>query len=290
VEAAKLALSLTAAVKRLFRVLVKRSPFAFSRELIHHYWSALRTADCINEVMMLKGEQLLVIDPPHELKFKGPFTEPVHTVMTLKNPIDRKVAFKIKTTAPKRYCVRPNSGELVPKEKAEISVILQPFDYDANERNKHKFLVQTVVIDPVADYGEDGKTFQWRDIDESRIMDSKLKCSFEMPSVEQLLESKNIHEDSTAVFEANPETELQKAATEVKELREEEIALRQENIKLKEELLQLQNEYNNQQYQKRSVGGSQHLDMQNRNANITLMVGLAIVVALLGIIAGKYIF
>jgi hypothetical protein len=40
------------------------------------------------------------------------------------------------------------------------SVILQPFDYDANERNKHKFLVQTVVIDPVADYGEDGKTFQ----------------------------------------------------------------------------------------------------------------------------------
>jgi hypothetical protein len=39
--------------------------------------------------------------------------------------------------------------------------------------------------------------------------------------------------EQTAVFEANPETELQKAATEVKELREEEIALRQENIKLK---------------------------------------------------------
>lgn len=37
---------------------------------------------------------------------------------------------------------------------------MQPFDYDANERNKHKFLVQTVFIDPVADYAEDGKTFQ----------------------------------------------------------------------------------------------------------------------------------
>lgn len=51
----------------------------------------------------------------------GPFTEPVNTVMTLKNPSDKKVAFKIKTTAPKRYCVRPNSGELAPKEKSEIS-------------------------------------------------------------------------------------------------------------------------------------------------------------------------
>lgn len=58
--------------------------------------------------------------------------------------------------------------------------------------------------------------------------------------------------------------------------------------KLQEELLQLQHEFKNQQSQKRS--GSQHLDVQNRNANITLMVGLAIVIALLGIIAGKYIF
>jgi len=28
-------------------------------------------------------------------------------------------------------------------------------------------------------------------------MDSKLKCSFEMPTVEQLIESKNIHEQTT---------------------------------------------------------------------------------------------
>lgn len=44
--------------------------------------------------------------------------------MALKNPSDKKVAFKIKTTAPKRYCVRPNCGELAPKEKAEISGII----------------------------------------------------------------------------------------------------------------------------------------------------------------------
>lgn len=59
---------------------------------------------------------------------------------------------------------------------------------------------------------------------------------------------------------------------------------------IKEEILKLQSKIDNQQSQKRSVGGSQHLDMQNRNANITLLIGLALVVALLGIIAGKYVF
>lgn len=54
----------------------------------------------------------------------GPFTEPVQTVMILRNPSEKKVAFKIKTTAPKRYCVRPNCGDLGPKEIAEISGII----------------------------------------------------------------------------------------------------------------------------------------------------------------------
>jgi len=35
-------------------------------------------------------------------------------------------------------------------------------------------------------------------------MDSKLKCSFEMPTVEQLLESKNIHDDTTVSFLISP--------------------------------------------------------------------------------------
>ncbi|VVC27005.1 Major sperm protein (MSP) domain,Immunoglobulin-like fold,PapD-like [Cinara cedri] len=76
----------------------------------------------------------------------GSFTEPVQAVMVLNNPSNKKIAFKIKTTAPKGYYARPNYGELIPKEKAEILVILQPFNYDANEKNKHRFLVQTVVL------------------------------------------------------------------------------------------------------------------------------------------------
>lgn len=51
----------------------------------------------------------------------GPFNEVVTSNLTLKNPTGEPVIFKVKTTAPKQYCVRPNSGLLGPKETAVIS-------------------------------------------------------------------------------------------------------------------------------------------------------------------------
>jgi vesicle-associated membrane protein-associated protein A len=54
----------------------------------------------------------LVLDPPSELRFKGPFEDYVSVSLTIRNPTDKRIAFKIKTTAPKRYCVKPNSGVL----------------------------------------------------------------------------------------------------------------------------------------------------------------------------------
>lgn len=60
--------------------------------------------------------QALIVDPPNELTFAGPFTEVVARQLRLTNPTDRHMAFKIKTTAPKQYCVRPNSG-FIPSNK-----------------------------------------------------------------------------------------------------------------------------------------------------------------------------
>lgn len=44
------------------------------------------------------------------LSSSGPFTDVVTATLKLTNPTDRNVCFKVKTTAPRRYCVRPNSG------------------------------------------------------------------------------------------------------------------------------------------------------------------------------------
>jgi len=51
----------------------------------------------------------------------GPFTEVVTSNLILQNPTDSRVAFKVKTTAPKRYCVRPNSGVLDHNESVTVS-------------------------------------------------------------------------------------------------------------------------------------------------------------------------
>lgn len=55
------------------------------------------------------------------LNLTGPFTDVVTTNLKLRNPSDRKVCFKVKTTAPRRYCVRPNSGIIDPGSTVTVS-------------------------------------------------------------------------------------------------------------------------------------------------------------------------
>uniref|UniRef100_A0A5F9D8H0 VAMP associated protein A n=1 Tax=Oryctolagus cuniculus TaxID=9986 RepID=A0A5F9D8H0_RABIT len=112
--------------------------------------------------------------------FQGisPFTDVVTTNLKLRNPSDRKVCFKVKTTAPRRYCVRPNSGIIDPGSTVTVSVMLQPFDYDPNEKSKHKFMVQTIFAPPNTSDME----AVWKEAKPDELMDSKLRCVFEMPN------------------------------------------------------------------------------------------------------------
>ncbi|RXN02391.1 vesicle-associated membrane protein-associated protein A-like [Labeo rohita] len=119
-----------------------------------------------------------IIDPGATLAISGPFTDVVTSYLKLKNPSDKKVCFKVKTTAPRRYCVRPNSGIIDPGATLAISVMLQPFDYDPNEKSKHKFMVQTIFA-PAAITDTEA---MWKDAKPDELMDSKLRCVFELPS------------------------------------------------------------------------------------------------------------
>merc|ERR1719450_1634486 len=164
--------------------------------------------------------------------------------MKLKNPSDKKVCFKIKTTAPKRYCVKPNSGVVDPKDEVQIAVSLQPFEFDPNEKNKHKFMVQSMF----APDGEINQDTLWKEIDQNDLMDSKLRCVFAMPAGQ---EQNNTEEPkfensrsqvtaATPVAPAKADTEQMSAAVvEIKKLNDSLSQLRQENIMLKEETLRL---------------------------------------------------
>lgn len=131
-----------------------------------------------------KQSQILKIEPDSELVFRGPFKDVVTTILKLTNPSDEVVCFKVKTTAPKRYCVRPNCGLIPPDGSVNVAVMLQPFDYkDPAENKKHKFLVQSII--PKDDLAaNDVEAFWKNNTDTKDVMDSKLKCVFEFPSTD----------------------------------------------------------------------------------------------------------
>ncbi|RKF75031.1 Vesicle-associated membrane protein-associated protein A [Golovinomyces cichoracearum] len=85
---------------------------------------------------------------PRELCFQRPLTTEVSQTLNITNPNSTAVAFKVKTTAPKQYCVRPNSGRIEPGGNVKVIVLLQAMKEEPplDARCKDKFLVQSVAI------------------------------------------------------------------------------------------------------------------------------------------------
>ncbi|XP_065338595.1 vesicle-associated membrane protein-associated protein A-like isoform X4 [Cloeon dipterum] len=166
-----------------------------------------------------KPEQVLQIDPSNELRFTGPFTSAVTSYITLKNPSEKKVCYKIKTTAPKQYCVRPNSGTLDPMSSVEIAVSLQPQqgDFPSSENYKHKFMVQTMFA-PDGDYDSDQL---WKEITPDKLMDSKLKCVFssgsEVPANQDCVKEAPVQEKKVTKSNKEEVLRLRKATREARE-------------------------------------------------------------------------
>lgn len=85
---------------------------------------------------------------PFELSFQRPFVAEVAQTLTIKNPNTVPVAFKVKTTAPKQYCVRPNAGRIEPGKAFDVTVLLQAMKTEppVDARCRDKFLVQSAPI------------------------------------------------------------------------------------------------------------------------------------------------
>uniref|UniRef100_A0A1B0CEA1 MSP domain-containing protein n=1 Tax=Lutzomyia longipalpis TaxID=7200 RepID=A0A1B0CEA1_LUTLO len=230
--------------------------------------------------MEKKKEQLLLIEPQNELKFRGPFnthvtsrmrlTNPTDKVilykikttapkkycvrpnggilspqkstevnspfnthvtsrMRLTNPTDKVILYKIKTTAPKKYCVRPNGGILSPQKSTEVNIVLQPFIFDPNEKNRHKFMVQSAIAPAGAEQYASVEQL-WKEINPLELMDSKFAVlCFEVDG----------GQCSVKLVAMITTSDTAKATAELRQLREEESQLRQENLMLKEQVLRL---------------------------------------------------
>ncbi|KAL2867892.1 putative integral ER membrane protein Scs2 [Aspergillus lucknowensis] len=103
----------------------------------------------------------ILLDPA-ELGFKRPFNREVCQVLHLTNNNQESVVFKVKTTAPKHYCVRPNSGRIEPGKHVEVQVLLQAMKEEPapDAKCKDKFLVQTVTVTKDMEYANVGSIFE----------------------------------------------------------------------------------------------------------------------------------
>ncbi|KAA3437236.1 vesicle-associated protein 1-2-like isoform X2 [Gossypium australe] len=121
--------------------------------------------------------QLLSIEP-QELQFPFELRKQISCSLNLSNKTDNYVAFKVKTTNPKKYCVRPNTGVVLPRSTCNVAglsftlsctkfefryhyfslswLMFNPFTMQAQKEAptdmqcKDKFLLQSVVASPGA--------------------------------------------------------------------------------------------------------------------------------------------
>ncbi|XVF38627.1 hypothetical protein REPUB_Repub20aG0118700 [Reevesia pubescens] len=126
------------------------------------------------------ASQLLEIHP-QELKFTFELKKQSSCLIQLTNKTDQYVAFKVKTTSPKKYCVRPNTGIVKPKSASDFTVIMQaqrvaPPDLIC----KDKFLIQSTVV-PFGTAEEDITSEMFSKESGKHIEENKLKVFLTSP-------------------------------------------------------------------------------------------------------------
>ncbi|CAK9186559.1 unnamed protein product [Ilex paraguariensis] len=94
--------------------------------------------------------ELLSVEP-QELQFPFELKKQISCSMQLTNKTSNYVAFKVKTTNPKKYCVRPNTGVVMPNSTCDVVVTMQAQkEAPPDMQCKDKFLLQSVVASPGA--------------------------------------------------------------------------------------------------------------------------------------------
>lgn len=141
---------------------------------------------------------------PDTLEFKTPLTSESTDYIEINNESDEAVAFKVKTTAPKLYCVRPTAGKINAGESTKIEIIFLGLaeEPEKDSKCKDKFLVLTLP----APYDLDGKSVSelWTSLEaefKKNMISKKIKVKYvEGPAQsqeQQLQEDEPIRATST---------------------------------------------------------------------------------------------
>lgn len=115
---------------------------------------------------------LLQVEPEKELVFcKTAVHSNPNKTLKLTNISNSGVAFKVKTTAPRSYLVRPSNGTLRKGESEEVQIILQQQQQGTdNQAIHHRFLVQAVTVNS----SEPVSREQWAEFSKEQVQEQRL--------------------------------------------------------------------------------------------------------------------
>ncbi|XP_072962747.1 vesicle-associated protein 2-1 isoform X2 [Typha angustifolia] len=100
------------------------------------------------------GGQLISVYP-EELTFEIELEKASYCNLKVVNNTEHHVAFKVKTTSPRKYFVRPNTGVVQPWDSSTVIVTLQAQkEYPPDMQCKDKFLLQSTKVPPSIDIDE----------------------------------------------------------------------------------------------------------------------------------------
>ncbi|PSS09688.1 Vesicle-associated protein 2-1, N-terminally processed like [Actinidia chinensis var. chinensis] len=103
----------------------------------------------------MAGAGQLISVHPEELKFQFELEKQSHCDLKVANRTEHYLAFKVKTTSPKKYFVRPNTGVIQPWDSCVIKVTLQAQrEYPPDMQCKDKFLLQSTIVAPQTEVTE----------------------------------------------------------------------------------------------------------------------------------------
>ncbi|KAJ0962043.1 hypothetical protein J5N97_029871 [Dioscorea zingiberensis] len=191
----------------------------------------------------MSGGDLLSVQPT-ELKFPFELRKQSSCSMQLTNKTDQYVAFKVKTTNPRKYCVRPNTGVVLPGTTCDVTVTMQAQkEAPPDMQCKDKFLLQSVV----AEHGVTTKdiTAEMFNKEPGKVVEEiKLRVVY-IRLIHPLLFLKNQRRDHPKVAQSFEEQQRERpteASSVISKLTQEKNRAMQQNQKLMQELEVLKRE------------------------------------------------
>ncbi|XP_061354820.1 vesicle-associated protein 2-1-like [Gastrolobium bilobum] len=156
---------------------------------------------------------LITVDP-QELRFQFELEKQTFCDLKVLNNTQHCVAFKVKTTSPKKYFVRPNTGVVHPWDSCIIRVTLQAQqEFTSDMQRKDKFLLQSTIVNPNTDVDElPPDTFN-KDSGKS-IEDLKLSVVYISPTSPQEITEDDTEKNSTQKLDTYSSQTLQRLMEE----------------------------------------------------------------------------